>query len=212
MSLETKLEGRVSVALSAVPGDRVLVLMIPGVSLGRDAVLGLLEAAAIPDAGGLHVCHGVDSVETYAYVAWPADGEGADAFAASLGARYPGSRAVVMEVIQAVEGASAGDAAHWHYVVETDVAADGEDDFNAWYREEHLPGLAAVPGTVRTLRLSSPTAAPRYHALYLLETRATFGLPPWLAIRATPWSSRVRPNFRNTKRTMFTIDLLEDKP
>ena len=34
------------------------------------------------------------------------------------------------------------------------------------------------------------------------------GSPEWLAVRATDWSSRVRPAFRNTRRTMFRHDEL----
>lgn len=57
--------------------------------------------------------------------------------------------------------------------------------------------MAGVPGTVRAGR------SPRHHACYGLRTQETLGSPPWLAVRATDWSSRVRPAFRNTKRTMF---------
>nr|WP_233582879.1 DUF4286 family protein [Candidimonas sp. SYP-B2681] len=118
---------------------------------------------------------------------------------------YPGAQAAILEVTQVIDGASATRAAGWHYVVETDVLSGAERDFNAWYVQEHLPGLAAVPGTVRAMRLRNATGSPRYHALYLLENRETFGSEPWLKVRATEWSSRVRPNFINTKRTMFKI-------
>jgi hypothetical protein len=40
-------------------------------------------------------------------------------------------------------------------------------------------------------------------ACYDLVSPDTLGCPPWLAIRYTGWSDKVRPNFRNTKRTMF---------
>ncbi len=51
-------------------------------------------------------------------------------------------------------GASASLPAPYHYVVETDVLPEHEADFNRWYDGEHLPGLAAVPGTVARLPLS----------------------------------------------------------
>ena len=105
--------------------------------------------------------------------------------------------------LQELRGASAGQAASHHYVVETDVLAEFEDDLNAWYAQEHLPGLAAVPGTVRAARYLDPTGSPRYYACYDLVGAETLGSPEWLAVRATPWSSRVRPAFRNTRRTMF---------
>ncbi|CAN7593607.1 hypothetical protein LJR130_004382 [Variovorax sp. LjRoot130] len=105
--------------------------------------------------------------------------------------------------LQEVRGASAGQVASHHYVVETDVLPEFEDDLNAWYAQEHLPGLAAVPGTVRAARYIDAAGSPRYYACYDLAGAETLGSPEWLAVRATPWSSRVRPAFRNTRRTMF---------
>jgi hypothetical protein len=83
------------------------------------------------------------------------------------------------------------------------LAAEQEADFNAWYDVEHLPGLAAVPGTARASRFRNPRGSPRYHACYDIESPSTVGSPPWVAVRGTPWSQRVRPAFRNTKRTML---------
>lgn len=101
-------------------------------------------------------------------------------------------------------GASAGADAPWHYVVATDVLAEHEDDFNAWYDREHLPGLAGVPGTARAVRYrASDGEGPRYYACYDLADRAAFGSAAWMAVRATDWSSRIRPSFRNTRRTMY---------
>jgi hypothetical protein len=99
-------------------------------------------------------------------------------------------------------GAEAGSDAPFHYIVATDVLPEHEPEFNAWYEEEHLPGLAAVPGTVRAMRYRAE-GSPRYHACYDLVSSDTLGSAAWLAVRATPWSSRVRPWFRNTTRTMY---------
>lgn len=93
--------------------------------------------------------------------------------------------------------------APWHYVVETDVTAEAEADFNQWYDTEHLPGLAAVEGVKLAQRFVSTEHHPRYHASYDLLTQETFGCPAWLKVRATPWSDRVRPEFRNPRRLMF---------
>jgi hypothetical protein len=100
-------------------------------------------------------------------------------------------------------GASRTKAAAFHYVVETDVVAAHEADLNAWYDKEHMPGLAACPGTVRARRFRNPDGSPRYHSCYDLTRAETLGSEPWLAVRHTPWSDRVRPHFRNAKRTMF---------
>jgi len=100
-------------------------------------------------------------------------------------------------------GASRGEVAPFHYVVETDVVAEHEADLNAWYDGEHMPGLAACPGSVRARRFRNPDGSPRYHSCYDLASTETLGSEPWLAVRHTAWSDRVRPHFRNTKRTML---------
>jgi hypothetical protein len=100
-------------------------------------------------------------------------------------------------------GASRTVAPLFHYVVEMDVAPEHESDLNAWYDKEHMPGLAACPGTVRARRFRKPESSSRYHSCYDLTRTETLASPPWLAVRNTAWSDRVRPHFRNVKRTMF---------
>lgn len=125
-----------------------------------------------------------------------------DALQRACVALCPQPELVGLECTLDLAGHSSGSHAEWHYVVETDVRPEAEDDFNAWYCTEHMPGLAAVPGTARARRYVG-TAAPRHYATYDLAAREAFGSEPWLAVRATAWSSRVRPNFYNTRRTMF---------
>lgn len=100
-------------------------------------------------------------------------------------------------------GASRTVIAQFHYVVEMDVAPAYDGELNAWYDREHMPGLAACPGTVRARRFRNPWGSPRYHSCYDLTRTETLGSPPWLAVRHTAWSDRVRPHFRNVKRTLF---------
>ncbi|GAA5232906.1 hypothetical protein FOZ76_02210 [Verticiella sediminum] len=161
--------------------------------------------AAQVGAPSARVLHAVDAPLTYVRVAL-AEAPAPERVAAWLAAaqdRNPGAELALLRRTLTRPGASAGRPAPWHYVVETDVSADAEADFNAWYDQEHLPGLAGVPGTVHAERHLAAHGVPRYHASYDLQTRETFGSPPWLAVRATAWSDRVRPNFRNTRRIMF---------
>lgn len=116
---------------------------------------------------------------------------------------YPEALQRLLVNVSDLPGASQGQPAPWHYIVETDVLEAAEQDLNNWYDQEHLPGLANVPGTVRAQRYACRESSPRYHACYDLASLETFGSPPWLAVRASAWSDRVRPSFRNTKRTMF---------
>lgn len=154
-----------------------------------------------------------DAPTVYMYVALKkaTSPEAVNALQAALAAQLPGAQCVLLEQTLSCSGASAGLDAPWHYVVETDVAPDAESDFNAWYDTEHLPGLARVPGTVRAERFIARVGTPKYYACYDLHTRETFGSEPWLAVRATDWSSRVRPNFMNTGRTMFRRLTLSDQ-
>lgn len=146
--------------------------------------------------------HAVDHVESYALLARPADPA---ALRVALRQRHPHAIEVALTLTTDVAGRAAGQPAPWFYVVETDIKQGAEADFDRWYEEEHLPGLAAVPGTVRARRYLAHDGSPRYYACYDLASRDTFGSPPWLAVRGTDWSSRVRPAFINTKRTMFRM-------
>jgi hypothetical protein len=108
-----------------------------------------------------------------------------------------------LEPVFDVAGAFHRDTAPFHYVVETDVLPEHEADLNAWYDVEHMPGLVACPGSVRARRFRNPDGSPRYHSCYDLASAETLGSEPWLAVRNSAWSDRVRPHFRNTQRTMF---------
>jgi hypothetical protein len=100
-------------------------------------------------------------------------------------------------------GASQSLDAQCHYVVETDSSPGWEDELFRWYDVEHMPRLAAVQGCIRAQRFVNAGRGPRSYACYDLATSETVTTEPWLAVRRTPWSDRVRAQFRNTRRTMF---------
>lgn len=103
------------------------------------------------------------------------------------------------------QGASASNQPVFHYVVEMDPEAGWMPELSDWYDTEHMPGLAAVPGCVRASRYLNHDHGPLSLACYDLVTQETLGSPPWLAVRETEWSSRMRPRFTNTVRTMFDL-------
>jgi hypothetical protein len=140
---------------------------------------------------------GIDALEIW----WTQDGM----WARMYGVGVPPANATELTSLQSIQGASWLEKATHHYAVETDVAEQDEADFNAWYEQEHLPGLARVPGTVIARRFVRTSGGPRYIACYDLTTPATLEHPAWLAVRHTSWSSRIRPLFRNTRRTMFVL-------
>jgi hypothetical protein len=164
----------------------------------REPVVAALERSFRASAAqALQLFRALESDDACAYTADTASGR------RNVVDAIPDASASTLELLCEIRGASAGEPAPFHYVVETDVLAAQESDFNAWYDQEHLPGLAAVPGTVRALRYRNLDDGPRYLACYDLTRPGTLGSPPWLAVRGTPWSERVRPAFRNTRRTMF---------
>ncbi len=122
-----------------------------------------------------------------------------------------GFEAVRLQPIVEIAGASEEARVDFHYVVETDVDDENAREFSDWYAQEHLPGLAAVEGNIFSRRLQNLDGRPRSFACYDLVTPHALEDPAWLAIRHSQWSNRVRPMYRNTRRTMFnriaTIEL-----
>jgi hypothetical protein len=111
-----------------------------------------------------------------------------------------------LECLQSLPGPSAGRAVDFHYVVEADVLPENDAQLNAWYQDEHLPGLANVPGTIRAARYRRThpaTGLPQYYACYDLVSFDVTKSAEWLAVRHTAWSDVVRPMFLNTVRTEF---------
>jgi len=174
-------------------------------------VLRKLAVECVPVAESIAAHAAVEGNEVYAYLFSRESGavstavlERAAERARSLPA-FTGMEitAIRLRPVFDTAGASRKEAPVFHYVVETDVAPAHEADLNAWYDAEHMPGLAACLGSVRARRFRNPDGSPRYHSCYDLVRTETLGSEPWLAVRHTAWSDRVRPHFRNTKRTMF---------
>ena len=85
------------------------------------------------------------------------------------------------------------------------VTPEAEDEFNAWYDEEHLPALAAVPGTLAARRFQSGKdgeGTHRYVAIYHLESPGVTRSEAWKVAVETPWGARVRPHFRDRVRIL----------
>ena len=85
------------------------------------------------------------------------------------------------------------------------VASEAEDDFNAWYDEEHLPALTDVPGTLSARRYRSVAEGEgvrRYVAIYHLASPEVTRGNAWKVAVDTPWSARIRPYFRDHLRIL----------
>ncbi|TMH90182.1 MAG: hypothetical protein E6H44_07290 [Betaproteobacteria bacterium] len=159
-------------------------------------------ARSMPVPVRLQVCVSLDGALAYIYV-WVN-------FQALNGHRMPGARLARLAPLGEWRGVSAGQEAPYHYVVATDIEAGWEAEFNRWYDSEHMPGLAAVPGSVYCVRLRSLDGGPHYHSCYDLTSPQALERDEWLTVRNSFSSSRVRPHFLNTRRIMFRT-LLDER-
>ena len=166
------------------------------------------------------VYRGVRTPDVYAYgvlegAVYPADRDlqRFDAIARQLPVLTLSVRAIdCLENVFSATGASSGTFAPFHYTVETDAADGWEEEIFRWYDTEHMPGLAAVPGCVLAQRFLNGDGGPRSHACYDLTDPKVLESEAWLAVRRSSWSDRVRPQFRNTSRTMFRTLLVSGGP
>jgi hypothetical protein len=77
-----------------------------------------------------------------------------------------------------------------------------EAEFNEWYDHEHIPALAAVPGTLCARRFRDNTGSHRYLALYHLASPDVPLTTAWKQAAGTPWTERLRPHFRDHLRIL----------
>ena len=158
---------------------------------------------------GVHANEALEGGELYIYLELnqpqPVQSDVAQRIAMAAQAMLPGRTLTAARLVRAFDmpGASSGEPAPFHYTVENDPVLGSEEEMMRWYDTEHMPGLAALRGSVRAQRFFNLDSGPRSLASYDLVSPDILGSVSWLAVRHTEWSSFVRPNFRNTKRTMF---------
>ena len=87
-------------------------------------------------------------------------------------------------------------------IIWTDVTADAEADFNAWYDRQHLAERVGVPGFLNGRRYRAIRGAPKYLAWYETKTPAVLASADYGARQANPtaWTQRIMPSFRNVTR------------
>ena len=87
------------------------------------------------------------------------------------------------------------------YTVELDIAEADLPEIFRWYEEEHLRMLTDCPGCLggaRYQRLDG--GSPNLLAAYRFEREGINETPAWITARSTPWTERVRPLFRSSRR------------
>ena len=174
------------------------------------ALLAELKSAWPQKAVRVQAALSVNGHMLYAYIAFDQPVALGKAKAASLEStlqtawpQLQNLRVSRLERMFASDGASVHAEPVFHYVVEMDPEAGWMPELSQWYDTEHMPGLARVPGCIRAARFLNHDDGPLSLACYDLVSEETLGSAPWLAVRRTPWSDRMRPHFTNTIRTMF---------
>jgi hypothetical protein len=86
-----------------------------------------------------------------------------------------------------------------------DVDAGGLEDFNAWYRRQHLPERLSVPGFLRGRRYESGGAGPRYFTLYETADATVLSSAPYLERLNAPtdWTRRALPLVQRMVRNAY---------
>jgi len=79
-------------------------------------------------------------------------------------------------------------------------------DMEAYYEQEHIPLLLAVPGWRRARRfvLSSGTG-PKYLSLHEIESPAAFDDPGYKAAISTPWRNRIMETAVGKEKRVFGL-------
>ena len=98
-------------------------------------------------------------------------------------------RGVMVQVFQA--GAST-DVAQAVQLVGLEPEPGYDEEYNAWYNEEHIPYIIKVPGVLRVRRFKAVEGAPSYLTVWELADPSVRQTPAYQAAAETPWTFRMR--------------------
>lgn len=83
------------------------------------------------------------------------------------------------------------------------VPPDLEEEFNAWYDQEHIPALLQVPGCLAARRFVTREGEPAFLAIYHLEDPAVQAGAAWKAAADTEWTRKVLAGVTSRRRWVF---------
>jgi hypothetical protein len=90
--------------------------------------------------------------------------------------------------------------------VSMSVPESGVADMEAWYVEEHIPMLLAVPGWRRSRRYRLASGdGPAYLSLHEIDSLAAFEEPGYKAAISTPWRDRIVGSAIGRERRVFEL-------
>ncbi|KAM5543029.1 hypothetical protein V8D89_003413 [Ganoderma adspersum] len=123
------------------------------------------------------------------------------------------------DIVPATEGYDTRAPGPYFITLQARVRPEVEDDLNRWYRDEHIPLLAKVPGWRRSRRYvlrdigpASGTGAgaleekgrpPKYLAVHEWESLASFETEEFRHATSTPWRMRLFEGAEVWDRRLF---------
>jgi hypothetical protein len=104
------------------------------------------------------------------------------------------------------DGTEAADPAPVILAVAMTVPAGTEDDLAAWYTDEHIPMLLAVPGwrRIRRFRLVEGSG-PDYLSLHEVDGQEVFARDDYRAAVSTAWRDRIVSTALRRERRVFAF-------
>ena len=94
------------------------------------------------------------------------------------------------------------------YLVQMDIPAELEDDFNRIYDTQHVPNILAVPGVHGCARYRVESGdvegVARYAAIYEIDSTDVPGTDAWkTASDKGDWITHIRPHATNRTRVVY---------
>ena len=90
--------------------------------------------------------------------------------------------------------------------VSMSVPEPAEADMEAWYVEEHIPMLLAVPGWRRARRfVLTAGTGPKYLSLHEIDSQAAFDQPEYKAATSTPRRNRIVSTAIGREKRVFEL-------
>lgn len=99
-------------------------------------------------------------------------------------------------------------------LVMMEVDPEHEDEFNEWYNTEHLTERTQIPGFISGRRFRAVEGAPKYLALYELQSPDIVHSEAYLERlqkAPTPWTLKMRPLFKSVTRNVYEEITPEDE-
>ncbi|MCY4415094.1 MAG: hypothetical protein OXE87_02110 [Chloroflexi bacterium] len=153
----------------------------------------LLKSTDAPKFARYAAAYRIDDPSVPSSEGWRIEGEKGD-WATKIRPHATNRTHTIVKLI-----ARAGDAsvdAPYIYLVQTDIAADAEDEFNHLYDTVHLPGLCQVDGVQSALRYSVESTnldgLQKYGAVYRIASPAVVESDAWKSAAQDEWAAKVR--------------------